>query len=98
MDEWGEGEPSFNERSVYYYWMQLMCHEWKHAEDPIASARQYVEANQSKRHLQLLDLKDEPSIEVIAFVITDFMDFGHWTQSFLTDSTCEWHLLRSRGI
>jgi hypothetical protein len=79
----------FVQRSVYHYWTQLKSHEWKHAKDPIESARGYLEANRHERDVEILELDKEPGTCVVAFTVTDFMAFGHWTQSFLTDSTCK---------
>lgn len=74
--------------------MQLVSYEWQHADDPIESARKYIRANELEENVKLMELVDEPGTQVIAFVITDFVDnFKGWTQSFLTDSTCEWRIL-----
>jgi hypothetical protein len=88
-----KGAIGFNQRSVHYYWMKLVSHEWQHDGDPIESARKYIRANELEENVKLMELEDEPGTQIIAFVITDFMDnFKGWTQSFLTDSTCKWQV------
>jgi hypothetical protein len=93
-----ENALSFNQRSVYYYWMQIVSHEWTHAEDPVESAREYLKVNQERRAVELLELTEEPDTRVVAFTITDFMEFGGQTQSFLTDSTCEYVIFSYRVL
>jgi hypothetical protein len=68
--------------------MNMVSQEWRKDKNPLESARKYI-ISQEDHHLELLELEEEAGMQTIAFVVKDFMDYGHWTQSFLTDSTCK---------
>ena len=80
----------FRSKSVYYYWHVISREEWRLADDPIDSARTFLEREGESMHVAVLDVTPEPGTEVLAFEVTDFMnEWAQHTQELAMDSTCK---------
>ncbi len=85
----------FRSKSVYYYWHIVSRDEWRLADNPIDSARKFLEREEQSMHVKVLDVTPEAGMEVLAFEVTDFMDeWAHHTQELAMDSTCTCILMR----
>ncbi|KAI0671341.1 hypothetical protein C8Q78DRAFT_991023 [Trametes maxima] len=81
---------AFNEKSVYYYWSLVGREEWRLADNPLESAREFVHRNGAKYQIKELKVDPEPGMETFSFYVTDFMEeWGQHTQELAMDSMCE---------
>lgn len=80
----------FRSKSVYYYWHIVSRDEWRLADNPIDSARKFLERDGESLYVKVLDVAAEPGTEVLAFEVTDFMkEWAKHTQELAMDSTCK---------
>ena len=70
--------------------MKASLEAWRLAEDPIVSARKWVEENGDENMIGLLDVEAAPGTTVLAFQVKDFMEaWAENTRELAMDSTCE---------
>ncbi|TCD59764.1 hypothetical protein EIP91_011523, partial [Steccherinum ochraceum] len=78
----------FRSGAVYYYWNHVCAQEWKCAEDPLDSAKEWLQKNGAACNVATLDVTEEPGTRVLAFQVTDFMkEWARNTQELAMDST-----------
>ncbi|EIW56575.1 uncharacterized protein TRAVEDRAFT_101164, partial [Trametes versicolor FP-101664 SS1] len=83
-----EDDLPYGPNAVYYYWHIISREEWRLADDPLASARKFVEERGEKHHIALLDVEAAPGTETLAFYVTDFVEmWAKHTQELAMDST-----------
>lgn len=81
----------FHSSAVYYYWNQVCSQEWRLADDPLDSAREFIAKRGKECHIATLDVPEQPGTRVLAFQVTDFMkEWATNTQELGMDSTCEY--------
>ena len=79
----------FQAKAVHYYWRSICQQEWKLADDPLESARKFIETKGDQYNVALLDVPAVPGTKVIAFQCTDIVDaWATHTQELAMDSTC----------
>ncbi|PCH36008.1 hypothetical protein WOLCODRAFT_81724 [Wolfiporia cocos MD-104 SS10] len=79
----------FRSKAVYYYWHVVSRNEWRRANDPLESARRFIEEKGDEYQVRLLDLEEVPETKVLAFEVTDSMkEWADHTQELAMDSTC----------
>lgn len=80
---------------MYYYWHLVSQEDWLLDQDPVKSARIFLEEKGDEHFVSLLDVAAEPGTEVVAFQVTDFVkNWAIKTEELAMDSTCEWpHLV-----
>ncbi|KAI0074399.1 hypothetical protein K474DRAFT_1601490 [Panus rudis PR-1116 ss-1] len=84
-----KGKVPFQCKAVYYWWHVVSRQEWRLVPDsPLESAIRFVQKNEKKHHVQLLNIEAEPGTSVFAFQITDFIkEWARNTQELGMDST-----------
>ncbi|EIW53639.1 uncharacterized protein TRAVEDRAFT_99853, partial [Trametes versicolor FP-101664 SS1] len=83
-----EDDLPYGPNAVYYYWHIVSREEWRLADDPLASARKFVEERGEKHHIVLLDVEAAPGTQTLAFYVTDFVEmWAKHTQELAMDST-----------
>ncbi len=81
----------FKEKSVYYYWHVVSRDEWRFADDPVDSAREFISERGKEHQVALLDVTPAPGVRVVAFQVTDFMEAcGKSPRELAMDSTCKY--------
>ena len=79
----------FTQDSVYYYWHVLTKRKWQLADDPLDSAKKFIEVYGKEYHVELLDTIPETGTQSLAFQVTDFVNaWACNTQELAMDSTC----------
>ncbi|KZT03873.1 uncharacterized protein LAESUDRAFT_738040 [Laetiporus sulphureus 93-53] len=88
-----EVELPFHSKAVYYYWHLVSRQEWKKADDPLESARLFIEKHGEEHNIALLDVKAAPGMQVLAFQVKDFVaEWRRIHRSLLwTQPVCLWN-------
>ena len=85
---------SFRTETVRYAWANVASGEWWHDNDPITSAKLYLEKHGDKERIKLLKMPEITGTKTLAFVIDDFIqEWAQNAETLLVDSTCEYNLI-----
>ncbi|PCH44631.1 hypothetical protein WOLCODRAFT_50308, partial [Wolfiporia cocos MD-104 SS10] len=78
----------YRSKAVYYYWHVISKTEWRRADDPLESARRFIEENGDEYQVKLMDVKAALATKVLAFQVVDFVkEWAEHTQELAMDST-----------